>query len=235
MPISVARRLSEGVGAWLQFEHHCNRQGLFSERYLSFPVGQILSAVYEDLLFSEYLHPVLSPLMSGPGKRPRVDFAVVGEDRRIRAVVETKWVGKTPVSCEDIIWDLIRLEMISHNSGAEAFFLLGGKRSDLTGLFESEAFHGPVGINGRQPLLHTTHDGFHILKIHPPAKYRLQQMRRVVRDLQDLRLPQDLRTQMAKPFPSAPISSGHQVWCWKVEPRDNRTSFLPRGSSFLRN
>lgn len=44
--MKLVRRLVEGVGAWLQFETHCNRRGLFGERYLSVPIGQILGAVY---------------------------------------------------------------------------------------------------------------------------------------------------------------------------------------------
>lgn len=82
-------RLVEGVGAWLQFETHCNRRGLFSEKYLSTAIGQIFGAVYGSNVHAEARHPVLANYQSGPGKRARIDFAAFNSKKRIVAAVES--------------------------------------------------------------------------------------------------------------------------------------------------
>lgn len=74
--MNLRRKLTEGVGGWLQFEYHCNRSGLFSEKYLSVPIGHILNSITADRVIAEFKHPVLAKAKDGPGRRPEVDFVV---------------------------------------------------------------------------------------------------------------------------------------------------------------
>ncbi len=121
---NIARLLSEGVGSWLHFEATCDRSGLFNEKYLSYPIGQILSARLGDRVQAEFTHPLLAPLMTGSGRRPQIDFAYCDIWPTPTIAVETKWIGRTKVSVEDIIWDLIRLEMIAASNKQPVFLFL---------------------------------------------------------------------------------------------------------------
>src|SRR5262249_8205570 len=133
--MNYARLLTEGVGSWLHFEYLCDRSGLFSEKYLAHPIGQILSARSANRTIAEYKHPVLAPLAKGAGRRPEVDFVICESYPTISLAVESKWVGQSEPSVESILWDLIRLELIAHQEEARCFFVLGGKRSALETLF----------------------------------------------------------------------------------------------------
>src|SRR4051794_21458402 len=114
-----ARILAQAAGAWLQYEFACGKANLFSERYMSVPIAEALGSIYKADIHSEFLHPVLAPHKSGRGRRPEVDFAVVETFPKIRAVVESKWVGRNGVSSEDVLWDLLRLETIASAEGAD--------------------------------------------------------------------------------------------------------------------
>src|SRR5437016_5030056 len=132
--MNLTRRLTEGVGAWLHFEYMCNRSGLFNERYLSSAVGQILSSVFGDRVHGEFDHPVLGPLMKGRGRRPVIDYVYSDPYPTIKVAVETKWAGSSHTTISNVIWDLIRLEMIADAHKAECIFLLAGQRADLVTL-----------------------------------------------------------------------------------------------------
>ena len=56
---NVQRRLAEGTSSWLLFEFHCQRGDLFSEKYLSVPVGQVLAGLYPGRVKAEENHPYL--------------------------------------------------------------------------------------------------------------------------------------------------------------------------------
>jgi len=140
--MDYARLLTQGAGAWLQFEHACDRGGLFSEKYLAHPIGQILSARSGNRAIAEYKHPVLAPLAKGAGHRPEVDFVVCEPYPRVSIAVESKWIGRTKPSLQSILWDMIRLELLAHQEKARCFFVLGGKRADLDKYFANEVFSG---------------------------------------------------------------------------------------------
>ena len=123
----LARKLTVGIGSWLQFEYHCHRSELFSEKYLSVPIGQLLNAYYGPHVYAEIRHPVLAPLAKGRGRRPEVDFAVLNPFPKFLIAIESKWASEQ-TTADSILWDLIRLELIAHASNAQAFFILAGKK-----------------------------------------------------------------------------------------------------------
>ena len=140
--MDTGRLLAQGVGGWLLYEFCANRSRLFNERYLAMPIAQVLHAQYGYPVRSEFVHPVLAPTKVGPGRRPEIDFAVVDDTSAIRCVVESKWCGVRGLATEDIIWDVLRLELVATSAGADAFFLLAGRRRHLEKFFESVAFKG---------------------------------------------------------------------------------------------
>ena len=105
MAIDFAKVLTTGVSSWLVFESACDRSGLFSEKYLTTAIGQILAARTGNRALAEWPHPVLAPLRMGPGRRPETDFVVRDRDDRLLLAVESKWAGRTTPSTSAILWD----------------------------------------------------------------------------------------------------------------------------------
>jgi hypothetical protein len=224
---NLTRILSEAVGSWLHFEFNCNRSGLFNEKYLSFPLGQVLSARLGGRVHAEFTHPVLAALMNGRGRRPQVDFAYCEHWPRRTIAVETKWIGKTKVTVEDIIWDLIRLEMIAHESGATCIFVLGGKRRHLELLFKTAAFSGGRGAGHRRPILNTKSNSQYDLWLVPHDHYRIPMLRKLFANLQEVPMPHSLSTIRTAPFPLDPPKAHYQVYSWMVCTSTHRQTFLP--------
>jgi hypothetical protein len=135
---NVQRRLAEGTSSWLLFEFHCKRGDLFSEKYLTVPVGQILTGLFPGQIKSEVNHPLLSG--SGAGRPPQLDFVVVN-GTNWEVVIETKWVGKTSLSMAQIIWDLMRLEILARQNNAVCYFILSGFNKKIIPILEHTHFN----------------------------------------------------------------------------------------------
>jgi hypothetical protein len=92
--------------------------------------------------------------------------------------VETKWVGKNGLSAAEILWDLMRLELIAHHEGADAFFVLAGRRKHLEAFFESRAFLGsPKADRSYRRLLKLDRGRNPRIRIDSPAADRLEIIR----------------------------------------------------------
>jgi len=234
--MNIGRRLAEGVGAWLQFETHCNRAGLFSEKYLSNSIGQILGAVYGSGVIAEYLHETLAAQMKGRGKRPRLDFGVVNADGETVVVVESKWIGKTKPNVVDIIWDILRLEMIVAQSNlTRAFFVLAGKKQKLSSFFESTDFRGPKGDLQRRPILSYKGGGRYKLPLRPIQHFRVPLLRQLFARESGVIVPEEVFTKRFKPFPENCINKQYQVFVWEVLNNPDRTTFDPQTSPRLKS
>jgi hypothetical protein len=229
----LVRRLSEGVGAWLQFETHCNRKGLFSERYLSAPIGQILGAVYGSNVHAEVPHPSLVPFQKGPGAKARLDFAAFGEDDRIVAAVESKWIGATVPGVDKIVWDLIRLELVASQFDAECCFILGGKKRDLAKLFDSKDFRGTKTGHAR-PVLPVKPGVTNRYRMQASPHYRWPMHRDILHKWQDLPVAEVFETILTKPCPIECVGEQHQIYAWSVQSAAKRDSFTARMSKHFR-
>lgn len=225
--MNLTRRLTDGVGAWLHFEFCCQRSGLFSERYLSAAVGQLLNATYGGGVHAEFLHPVLAPLMTGSGKRPTLDFVYCATYPTITVAVETKWAGSSHTTAETIIWDLIRLELVAHHYGAQCVFVLAGQRRKLDSLFDTIAFSGPKHTGGVTPILRTTNNGRTTLSLLPNHHYRIPLLRRIFSSAQQTSIPHRIVTRRARPFPAECTNNEYQVYAWEICSEAIRQQFLP--------
>lgn len=232
--VELSRRLAEGLGSWLQFETNCNRSGLFSERYLAFAVGQLLGAVHGSGVLGEHEHSVLAGHMKGPGKRPRLDFVAVDDAKKVIVAIETKWIGRTKVPVTEMIWDLIRLELMAHHHGADAFFILAGKRRDLDTLFESDAFRGPKTAWDRKPVFLHRSNAQWTLPLLPVQPFRIALLREVFESRKNLPVPAEITIRRSTPFPPICNAQQHQVYVWKVSCANERKEFRPTTSAHYR-
>jgi hypothetical protein len=231
--MNLARLLARGVGAWLHFEQTSNRSGLFSEKYLALPIGQILSGQLGTRAVAEYRHPVLAPIMIGQGKRPAVDFVVFGKNREIKVAVESKWLGPTAPDVKAILWDLVRLEMIAHTEGADCFFVLGGRKERLDALFLHQKFAGNPTWHPH-PLIEYRSNTRHRVHLLPLASHRNAMLKAMFEDYQDFLFPHDIVTTRSAPFPENCNLSLPQVYVWRISCAENRRTFAPKAINAYR-
>jgi hypothetical protein len=226
MSANYARLLADGVGAWLQYEQACGHIGLFSERYLAHPIGNILSGQTGNRVHAEYEHPVLAPLTPGAGRRPAIDFAVCEPYPTVRIAVESKWVGTTAPSFEDILWDLIRLELLVHESNAVGLFVLGGRRRELHKFFRQTSLYDASTDHKRKPLLRHDAGGNHTITIGPTDRARTPCLESIFDRYTSLAFPTKIRTARVAPFPLLQNTDGFQTYVWRIVPIEARATIL---------
>lgn len=220
--MDFARRISEGIAGWLLYEFHCNKSEVFSERYLSVPTGAILNAIYGHTVHAEFLHPILAPEKSGPGRRPQVDFAVVEQWPIPLCVLETKWVGENLISAEDVIWDLLRLELIAHSTGSDAFFVLAGRKKHIDRFFHSRAFLGKKSSRGHyRPLLKLKRRKTARLRIDNPPADRIEIYKKLLPVYPDVEFASRISTALCQRHPLEAFQYQYQVYTWQVIPTDD--------------
>ena len=229
--MNTDRLLTTGVGGWLLYEYSCNRSRLFNERYMAVPIAQVLNAQYGLPVHSEFVHPVLAKHKPGRGRRPEVDFAVADETGVLKCVVESKWVGKDGLTAEQIIWDLLRLELIATEDGADAYFVLAGKRRHLEAFFESKSFKGKSRNGQFRKLLKLDHRKSARLRVDNPPSDRVQAFKRVLKGYKDVRFPSRISTSEGFVYPSDVPKSQYQVYAWKVFSPAGTARFAPANHS----
>jgi hypothetical protein len=217
-----ARHLVEAVGSWLHFELRCGRGSLFDEAYLSFPVGQYLIGRYGSQVRAEFEHPVLAPLMAGRGDRPRIDYAVLGTDGKLAAVIEAKWL-RSVSDLRLLVRDLLRLELAA-STGVAAFALVAGQKRALELIFNSSQFAPHPDHPQSRPLLPLHHNNPQTLRIHPGPQYRRRLFVRACEPLRGVDLPTGIVNQRQWAFPNGVRSQEHLVYSWRV------TSLTPRST-----
>lgn len=227
--MKLGRRLTEGVGAWLMFEFACDRSGVFSEKYLCQPIGQILAAISGNRVIAEHRHQPLAEFMRGSGRRPEIDFAVCDPYPHVRIAVESKWIGKTKPPVSSIVWDILRLEMLANEYDAQCFFMLGGKKRSLDAYFASEKFSGPVG-NTNKKILRTDSNSIHNFDITPEAHHRVNIMREIFGKYQAMKFPLKIPTNRYTPFPAVPKANQYQVITWSISSRGRKRHMYPGNS-----
>lgn len=225
--MNTAKRLAMAVGASLQYEFACERSSLFNERSLVTPISNVLKTVYKHDVHTEFLHPVLAPLKSGPGRRPEIDFAVVQNYPEIICAVESKWVGAQGIKMEHVLWDILRLELVAHTAKADAYFVLAGRRKHLNMFLTSKAFIGKVRSKGKVRT---------ILKMRPqpkigitnPLPERTSLFQKVLVEYQDLSFPSALATSLAQVYPETCPNFQYQAYVWRVLAPASTPRFYPR-------
>lgn len=228
--MDLTRKLAEGVGSWLQYQYACNNCDLFSEQFLTEPIGRILSSNANQRVIAEYQHPILGPLSNGPGRKPSVDFVVCHPYPNIKIAVESKWIGKTKPSIEKIIWDIIRLELIANETGADCFFLLGGMKKSLDAYFKNTNFAGRSTIDHPKPILLTDKNLLQQFDLSGAVGHRRKVMKKLFSSYQDIPFPSKIMTRRSNPFPEFCKSNQYQIYVWKISSIGNRSIFYPKNA-----
>lgn len=149
--LSLPRRLSEAVGAWMHLEYCSYRAGIFSESALKSVIGSVLSTVPVKVVgtraHAEYNHPALNTVKRA-GAPNMVDFALILKGASVpgEVYVETKWVGSSHCKDVNILKDFLRLANIKMvEPDAKCIFLMAGKSVDLAVLLSSFPFRTTPG------------------------------------------------------------------------------------------
>ncbi len=232
--MNTAKRLAMAAGAWLQYEFACQRDTLFNERSLATPISNVLKSVYKHEVHAEFLHPVLAPLKSGPGRRPEVDFAVVQNYPQIICAVETKWVGVAGITMEDLLWDVLRLELIAHTEKADAYFVLAGRRKHLGEFLNSKAFLGQVRAKSKVQTILKMRPQPRI-KITNPLPERKALFLKVLSEYQDLSFPVEISTTVGQMYPETCPTFQYQAYAWQVHFPPHMRRFYPRDHKLYRS
>jgi len=228
--LDYAKVLTGGVAGWLRFESACDRSGLFSEKYMTAAIGQILSGRSGNRTVAEYKHPQLAPLMKGPGRRPEVDFVVRSTEDKIILAVESKWAGRTKLTTESILWDLIRLELIAHYEGARCIFILGGSKRKLDLVFSEPAFADSATKPHRRPVLRHDNNVMHSTSLVPTVPVRTPMLKKLFGPYRHFEFPEKVVSRRSAPSPSDAKEREYQVYAWEIHPASNRRTFRPGNS-----
>jgi hypothetical protein len=217
-------KLAKGLSGWLTFEFNCMRGYLFSEKYLTLPVGQLLLASCKQLVRSEVDHPVLAR-PGRPGRPAQVDFTVGPQDAPI-LVVETKWLGDTSPRHSDILWDLVRLELAATHWKCDALFVLAGLHRKVTALFESSGFSYQAG-NGKLRTLLPIEDASRseVRVQHAPATQR-RRIERELREFDGIGIPSTITCNRPHWHPKACNNLTFSTWVWRIVPSKRRQLFF---------
>jgi hypothetical protein len=217
-------KIADGLAGWLTFEQQCGRDLLFSESYFACAVGKLLQYRYPGRVLAEVEHPILSKLKEGPGKKPRVDFAVTGEKKgKFEVVIEAKWVSKSPTLLRDIIRDIIRLDLILPNYSKEAIMILVGNVKEIKKLFQDPTltYENPLPTTHQQISIegHNRNAIYFFHNLSAPRRDLYSQVLQVFRDVE---ISRTIQVERSGPFPRKTTTDHYEVYIWKIMPRGKK-------------
>jgi len=211
---NTQRKLAEGISGWLIFEFHCMRGDLFSEKYLATPTGQILTSLFDGRVKAEQNHPSLIKKAKTVGRPAQIDFVALDENGNWDIAIETKWITRSPITLTQIIWDLIRLELLLHNKKCnKCYFVISGfnKKFDI---LRSTHFH-PDSAN---PKLITERKNvtikMNLKKL--PATVKGGINKRLAK-YESLKIPTALYFSIPHSYPSTSINMTFKTIVWEVK------------------
>jgi len=226
--MNIKRKIAEGVASWLMFEFHSFRVRLFSEKYLTTPIGHILSGVYGQAVNAEVNHPVLNEHKHWQGRPPQIDFGILRKDKTIEIAVESKWLGNSQVGVGEIIWDLIRLELLAHEYNTKCFFVLAGQRKRLQLLFSSERFLEKRTNGKTRPVLRLAKIKKAAIRIDNPPNERVQLIKARILQYPDVSMPSGIPSGYPEIYPISGRNSDFQVYVWEITAFKNKPRFKSR-------
>jgi hypothetical protein len=228
-PKEIRVALSEGLSSWLTFEHHAGREELFSERYLAFPIGQILQRCMSGKVTGESNHPVLT-MPGKTGRPPQLDFIVTSADGKKVLAVESKWAANSGVSIADVLWDCVRLELAAHYYECEAIFILAGTRKRIDAVLKSPSFSTKNARLESTYVLNLHGSGKHSVKINSfEGAYGLP-LHKILRTYPQVSWPSELNCGSGTQVPRRASADSYTVVVWHISPAGNlkrRPFFAP--------
>jgi hypothetical protein len=199
---NIQRKVSEGVTGWLLFEFNCERGLLFNEKYLSYPIGQILNSVTEYKTRAEKNHPCSN---DGRGRPLQVDFVLMNDQEEWKYAFESKWVGNSEINLGSMIWDLVRLQnLFYHHPGIRCYFVLAGfekKIKKLLSTFDITHNSNPQ----RQNSITTTNSTFLIFDLFRIDTSTKTYLNNLIAKYPNMKLYSKIRCRPAHKFPKKDI------------------------------
>lgn len=219
MEISInklADKLSKGLGGWLMYEHHSHRADLFSEKYLAAGIGNILAGNFRNKVFTEFNHPILKNKKAG--RPPQIDFVICNDDK-INLAVESKWFGtKTSTSPKpiDVLWDLIRLEILHFTDDSNALFVIAGKKSQIDKFLNCPDFVDKTSTGKSRNLLSTKNSSL-ILDLIGCSNERLKMICKLSEKYKKVEFPSKITISKLYKFPTNATNFENEVCVWSVK------------------
>lgn len=221
--LALRKSISEGLSAWLTFEHQCGRDSLFSEKYLTLPIAQILSGNTSGKVLAEHDHPILTR-PGVDGRRPQLDFAVE-EKGAITLVAETKWAGDKGVSVASVVWDCVRLELAAHHYGCEALFILAGTRASVDQMLSSKPLNPKTSRGNPSPVLGLDGLGRSSVNVQSPKRDFGPALHKKLNAYPHVKYPRSFVCGMGTRIPKTASASAYTVAVWHIQPEDPKKHY----------
>jgi hypothetical protein len=219
MASQLARKLSDGVTAKLDYDYSCNRGHSFGEYHMHASINEIVSSNIDPRILvphANFPHPALNVSRpAGSGRKREVDFHIKPRTENTSSTsIEAKWAGSSHATARTVLLDLCRLSLIkSHDRTTECLFVLAGKTALIAKLL------------GEWPLAPQSPQGSRILDRPRPTqnpKERSYEMTGLQGDTKTLELlterlpeiPDRIRTKLVPP--SASTSPRWQTLIWRI-------------------
>jgi hypothetical protein len=183
---------------------------------MSYPIGQFLIARYGHSVRTEFEHPILSPQLKGPGKRPKIDFVVLSENQNqeIELAIETKWVSKSNTLAKDICQDLIRLAILLDKNNCSAYLIVAGKKSQMDSLFKNPSI-------SFCPINQLKQGKFDLLKLYKNKDKFLRSV--LEKKFENVDLPNSIVVKKITDFELDLRDSQFPIYGWRIMKRDVKT------------
>jgi len=230
-------QIAEGLAGWLAYERRCGRGGLLSESSLKHPLGDLLQGHYTGRVHAEVEHAVLASARNRRGRKPRIDFAVSGEDGKYDLIIEAKWASWSPTLLPDILADIVRLYLLLGSHARDAVLLFAGERRAIEKVFDSTMFQpAPKGLQNQAGYLYSENKSVlplgekikSSLRFAPVPPHRRSMYLRVLEPFVGVPVPNLVHVIRSGPFPRVANASTHQVYFWRVPRYDSsRLTFMP--------
>ncbi len=145
------KSLINAINFWINYERLCKRSVLFSEKYLSVPIGEYLISHYGKSAQIEHYYKYASGSLKNKVRGFLIDYVVV-ENKKMKIAIETKW-ARTKYKAYRIFRDLFRLSIVKHkNPDCKCYFIMAGKKRDLKELI-NEVNVQNIKLTKKPPIL----------------------------------------------------------------------------------
>lgn len=214
-------QLPRAVHRWLSYQKYCGRTALFSEAYLTHPIGEFVNFHHSGSIVPERDHPQFRRITQGRPKQ--VDFALLTpHTSNVESVIECKWVSSGVYSKQAILDDLLRLECYRHpGCYVRRYFLMGGTRPNFDDNFLSLRYSDGTYLPFTSKFLSASLDKPDIKIDLYNATGSLRKFFRRFSDAYDVELPKRMSTRLI----ARSRIDGLSVYLWQVSSSRNRHTF----------
>lgn len=219
----VLRKMTYAVTRWLSFQELCGRSELFSESYLSQPIGEFLMSNYKGKLVPEANHPNLQP--NSRGRPKQLDYTCWSpQSKAMVMAVECKWVANGAYPKQALMDDILRLEGLRTGKGhVQRYFLVAGAKENFRANFEQLRFQEDGKRHNFCDHLLSFSKTSRSRSVSPVRGRLLRKFYREFEDSYQVKLPKTFRTNLISISTSGDISAG----LWEISSVQNRSDFSP--------